>query len=162
MHRVDRVLAFSTVVRIGTLRPPNILTRRRVCPTPLVPGGETLACWRGGGEGVLFRTREQTLWYSRYVLCEQMLNNVSFVYVIFSELLFVNRVWYISAGTGPCFPLAGRFAWRYVNVREYLLLRCHSLLVRHLQQAKQLLSLVNGSQPVISTKPLSLPSLMWH
>ncbi len=47
IHRVDRVPTFLSS------RPnwdPHPLTPRRVCtPPPLVPGGSTLACGRGGG-----------------------------------------------------------------------------------------------------------------
>jgi hypothetical protein len=65
-HRIDRMLAFSPVIRIGT---PISLIHRRVC-TPPPPHrfrwGDTLACWIGYGM-VPIRTRGQTLWYSRYI-----------------------------------------------------------------------------------------------
>jgi hypothetical protein len=35
-------------------------------PPPLVQGGYTLTCWRGGG-GSHFRRGTQTLWHSRYI-----------------------------------------------------------------------------------------------
>jgi hypothetical protein len=102
------------------------LTPRRCVLPPLVPeGGHTRLRERGLGgpnsdEGTdTLVLQVCTLW--------EMLDNVSVVHVIFSVLLFVKRVWYISAGTGPCFPLSGRFCRRYVNVRENLLPRCHSL-----------------------------------
>ncbi len=57
-HRIDRVIAFSPVVGIGT---PHTLT------LPFgSSGGYTLASGRGGG-GVLIRTRGHRLWYSRYI-----------------------------------------------------------------------------------------------
>ncbi len=48
-NRVDRVLGFPPVVRIGT--PPFLLTRRRVCPLPPWFRGleNTLARGKGGG-----------------------------------------------------------------------------------------------------------------
>ncbi len=66
-HRVDKVLSFLPVVRIGT---PHPITRRRVRILPCGSGGEsTLACGTGGG-GVLIPTRGWT-WYTLgiYVLC---------------------------------------------------------------------------------------------
>jgi hypothetical protein len=64
-HRVDRVLGFSPVVRIGTYPLP----RRRVCLPPLVPGaGGTLTYRRGGGgEGPNFARVDNghILWYTR-------------------------------------------------------------------------------------------------
>ncbi len=57
--------AFSPVVRTGTTHPPS---HRRVCPPPPPPpvpgrGAHT----PGGEEGVPIPTREQTMWYSRYI-----------------------------------------------------------------------------------------------
>ncbi len=56
-HRVDRVLDFFSSRR--NWDPPSPHPKASVSP-PLVPG-ETLS-W-----GVPIRTREQTLWYSRYI-----------------------------------------------------------------------------------------------
>jgi hypothetical protein len=47
------------------LGPPSPLTHRRVC-LPLWCWGYTLACGRGGGEGVPILTRRPTLWYCWY------------------------------------------------------------------------------------------------
>ncbi len=74
VHRVDRVLSFPPVVRIGTPPPPH--TRAIALPLfwfSVERGGPLhypLDCGRGGGT-VLIPTRGQTLWYSRYiyVLC---------------------------------------------------------------------------------------------
>jgi hypothetical protein len=50
---------------------------------------------------------------------------------------------FFFSGTGPCFLLAERFRRRYANGRENVLIRRHSLSVRHLQQANQLLLWIN-------------------
>jgi hypothetical protein len=53
---------------------PQPLTRRRVCPPPLVPGGRGTLTGERGGWRVPITTRGHTLWYSVntctvYVLC---------------------------------------------------------------------------------------------
>ncbi len=53
-HRVDRVPGFLSI-RPSWLSPP--LSRKQVLP-PLVPTGDTLACWRGGG-GSQFGRRDR-------------------------------------------------------------------------------------------------------
>jgi hypothetical protein len=57
--------------------------------------------------------------------------------------VLVSRVWDISSGTGPCFPLAGGLCRQYTNGKE-------NLLIRHQQQANNLLSWINFTPHVIS------------
>ncbi len=70
-HRVGRALSIFS--RLSELRLPQLLTRRRVSPTPLwFRGRGTLTCGRGVG-GVPSPTRGHTQWYSLYtvyVLCD--------------------------------------------------------------------------------------------
>ncbi len=71
IRRVERVLGFFSRPPPLCPPPPPLVpppTRRRwsVHPPPFGSGGrDTLACGRGDG-GVPIRTKEQTLWYSRY------------------------------------------------------------------------------------------------
>ncbi len=75
-----RVLSFSPVVGIGL---PQPLTRRRVGPPPLVPGGGGHSLAREGVGESQFRRRDihcGTLYI--YVLCDVLLDSTS---VIISE-----------------------------------------------------------------------------
>jgi hypothetical protein len=63
-RRVDRVLGFFFCPNWD----PPPLTRRRVCLS-LWCRGDTLACGRGGGEGVPIRTRGHMLWNCIGTVC---------------------------------------------------------------------------------------------
>ncbi len=68
----------------------------------------------------------------------------------FPCFLLVSRVWEISSGIGPCFPLAGGLCKFYANAGGTRPTQRKLLLVQYKQQANPLLSLRNYTPPVIS------------
>jgi hypothetical protein len=74
----------------------------------------------------------------------------------------VIRVWAISSGIDPCFPLAGGLCKLYANAGEKQPIQRQPLLVQYKQQANPLLSMHNYTPLVISgidkIKQLSLSS----
>jgi hypothetical protein len=64
--------------------------------------------------------------------------------------MLVNRVWYISSGIGPCFPLAGGLCKFYANAGGKRPIQRQPVLVQYKQQANPHLSMNNYIPLVIS------------
>jgi hypothetical protein len=62
----------------------------------------------------------------------------------------VSRVWHISSGIGPCYPLAEGLCKFYANARGKQPIQHQLLLVQNKQQANRLLSIENYIPIVIS------------
>jgi hypothetical protein len=62
----------------------------------------------------------------------------------------VSRIWDISSGIGPCFPLAGGLCKFYTNARENRPIQRQPLLVQYMQQANPLLLMHNYTPLVMS------------
>jgi hypothetical protein len=62
----------------------------------------------------------------------------------------VSRVWDISSGIGPCFPLAGRLCKFYANAGGKRPIQRQPLLLQHKQEVNPLLSMHNYTPLVIS------------
>jgi hypothetical protein len=76
--------------------------------------------------------------------------------------LLVSRIWDISSGIGPCFPLAGGLCWFYANAGGKPTIQRQPLLVQYKQQANTLLSMNNFTQLVISgNEKISLFNVMF-
>jgi hypothetical protein len=62
----------------------------------------------------------------------------------------ISRVWDISSGINPCFPLAGGLRKFYANAGRKLPGKCQPLLVQYKQQTNSLLSMHNYTPLVIN------------
>jgi hypothetical protein len=69
----------------------------------------------------------------------------------FPCFLLVSRVWDISSGIGPCFPLAGGLCNFYANARGIQPIQRQVLLVQYKQQANPMLS-INYYTPLVISR----------
>jgi hypothetical protein len=80
-HRVDRVPAFYPVCRNWLSPAPSPASE--CCPPLWFQGGDTLACWRGGGEASSDDWTD-TPWYSRYSIIPLRLVHTYLIVYVFN------------------------------------------------------------------------------
>jgi hypothetical protein len=79
--------------------------------------------------------------------------NVSGVYLVQVPLLLIGqrKVWDISSGISPCFPLAGGLCKVYTNARGKRSIQCQPLLVQYKHHANPVLLMNNYTTIMISS-----------